>query len=74
MFASVTPLDETLRADIRRARLWADRPSNTEALECAMYLAERLEETVVCRLLRTALRRPDRREFLLVLAQERLNS
>jgi hypothetical protein len=72
MFAFITTLEETLRADLRRARLWADRPSNSEALECASHLAERIGATEVCHLLRTALRHPQRRALLIELAQERM--
>ena len=72
MFAFVTSLDETLRADIRRAKVWADTPTNVEALECAAHLAERLGEQEVCNLLRTAIRMPDRRAFLIQLAEERM--
>ena len=72
MFAFVTTLDETLRADIRRAKAWADSPDNIEALECAAHLAERIGEVQVRDLLRTAIRLPARRAFLIQLAEERM--
>jgi len=72
MFASITTLDETLRADIRRARDWADSPSGVDAIEGASYLAERLGETAVCHLLRAAIRHPDRRVLLLAMAAQRM--
>jgi hypothetical protein len=74
VFAFVTTLDETLRADLRRARIWADTPSNTDALQGAVHLAERLGEIEICNLLRTAIRLPERRILLIELAQERLGA
>ena len=72
MFASVTPLDETLRAEIRRARAWADSPSGVDALEGASYLAERLGETEVRNMMLAAMRHPERRELLLEMAYQRM--
>lgn len=74
MFAFVTTPDETLRADIRRARVWADSPSGADAIEGAAHLAERIGETEVRNLLLAAIRHPERRELLLEMAQQRMTS
>ncbi len=72
MFASVTPLKETLRAEIRRARAQPDSASGEQALEGAAFLAERVGELEVRNLLRAARRYPERSDLLLDMAQARL--
>lgn len=72
MFAFVTTPAETLRADIRRARVWADSASGADAIEGAAYLAERIGEMEVRNLLLAALRHVDKRELLLDMAQQRM--
>lgn len=72
MFAFVTTPEETLRADIRRARVWADSASGIDAIEGAAFLAERIGETEVQNLLLAALRHLDKRELLLEMAQQRM--
>ena len=74
MFAFVTTPEETLRADIRRARVWADSPSGVDALEGAAFLAERIGATDVRNMLLAAIRHPDRRELLLEMAQRMMAS
>lgn len=74
MFAFVTTPAETLRADIRRARVWADSPSGEDAIEGAAYLAERIGEIEVRNLLLAAIRHPSRRLLLLDMAQQRMAS
>ena len=74
MFAFVTTPDETLRADIRRARVWADSPTGVDAIEGAAHLAERIGETAVRNLLLAAIRHPERRELLLDMAQQRMTA
>ena len=70
MFAFVTTPEETLRADIRRARVWADSPTGVDAIEGAAYLAERIGEIEVRNLLLGAIRHPARRALLLAMAEQ----
>lgn len=74
MFAFVTTPEETLRADIRRARAWADSPSGVEAIEGAAHLAERIGAHEVRNLLRAAIRHADRRALLLTMAAQRMGA
>jgi len=72
MFASDTPLAETLRAAIRRARAEMHSAAGEQALEGAAFLAERVGEIEVRNLLRAACRHPARSDLLLTLAQAHL--
>lgn len=74
VFASVTPLAETLRAEVRRARREFDSASGEQALEGAAFLAERLGERQVRNLLLAARRHPARCELLLAMAEARLSA